>query len=162
MINESLHPSEGCLALIRESEGFEPYPYLCPAGVPTIGYGSTRYEDGRPVQLNDPPITKDRADSIMLVTLVEYAATVRRYVQVPLAQCQFDALVDFAYNVGAKALLQSTLLRLLNIGDYVGASKQFERWVYGAGMKLPGLVKRREMERLLFIGGCQTIVNNHG
>ena len=144
-------PSESCLGLIRRFEGFRSEPYLCPAGVPTIGYGSTRYEDGTKVQLTDEPINKERADVIMLATLrTEYAPAVNRYVRVPITQNQFDALCDFAYNAGAKNLLNSTLLKKLNALDYDGAAGQFERWVYADGRILLGLVHRREAERILF------------
>ncbi len=142
--------SDDCLSLIREFEGFRASPYLCPAGVPTIGYGSTRYATGRPVKMTDQPITMAQADDIMRASLGEYESAVTRYVQVPLHQCQFDALVDFAYNAGTKNLLGSTLLRLLNAGDYPGAAAEFDRWVFGAGKKLPGLVRRRAAERKLF------------
>ena len=64
-----MKPSDNCLAIVRRFEGFRASPYLCPAGVPTIGYGSTRYEDGSKVSLTDPPITQERADQIMLSTL---------------------------------------------------------------------------------------------
>jgi lysozyme len=148
----NMNASDACLRLIREFEGFRAKPYLCPAGIPTIGYGSTRYADGRPVSMEDPPITEEGADLIMRTTLRDYEAAVNRYVQVPLTQGQFDALVDFAYNAGAQNLRKSTLLRLLNAGDYVGAADQFGRWVQGGGRKLPGLVKRRARERQLFLG----------
>ena len=147
-----MNVSEKCLALIREFEGFRSKPYLCPAGVPTIGYGSTRYEDGTPVTLNDEPIDQARANAIMRTTLArEYEPAVQRYVKVPLTQGQYDALVDFAYNAGAKNLLQSTLLKKLNAKNYAGASKEFEKWVYGGGKVLPGLVRRRKAEQALFL-----------
>ena len=147
-----MNVSEKCLALIREFEGFRSKPYLCPAGVPTIGYGSTRYEDGTPVTLNDEPIDQARANAIMRTTLArEYEPAVQRYVKVPLTQGQYDALVDFAYNAGAKNLLQSTLLKKLNSKNYAGASKEFEKWVYGGGKVLPGLVRRRKAEQALFL-----------
>ena len=147
-----MNVSEKCLALIREFEGFRSKPYQCPAGVPTIGYGSTRYEDGTPVTLNDEPIDQARANDIMRTTLArEYEPAVQRYVKVPLTQGQYDALVDFAYNAGAKNLLQSTLLKKLNAKNYAGASKEFEKWVYGGGKVLPGLVRRRKAEQALFL-----------
>ena len=147
-----MNVSEKCLALIREFEGFRSKPYLCPAGVPTIGYGSTRYEDGTPVTLKDGPIDQARANAIMRTTLArEYEPAVQRYVKVPLTQGQYDALVDFAYNAGAKNLLQSTLLKKLNSKNYAGASKEFEKWVYGGGKVLPGLVRRRKAEQALFL-----------
>lgn len=142
--------SERCLDLIRRFEGFRAKPYRCPAGVPTIGYGSTRYADGAHVNLTDPPITEAQADDIMRATLGEYERAVNRYVSVFVNQHEFDALVDFAYNAGAKNLLSSTLLKKLNAGDRKGAAKEFERWVYAGGQILPGLVRRRMAERVLF------------
>lgn len=142
--------SGNCLKIIRDFEGFSAKPYRCPAGVPTIGYGSTRYANGTPVKLTDPPITEAKADEIMRATLNQYEAAVNRYVTVPLNQNQFDALVDFAYNAGAQSLRTSTLLKLLNQGDYAGAAAQFDKWVNGGGKKLPGLVRRRASERKLF------------
>lgn len=145
-----MNASDDCLDLIRRFEGFRSMPYLCPAGVPTIGYGSTRYEDGTPVTLNDAAIERARADQIMRATLTSYEDAVRRYVKVPLTQGQYDALTDFAYNAGPKNLQTSTLLRKLNAGDYAGAAEQFGRWVYGGGQVLMGLVRRRTAERALF------------
>ena len=142
--------SEKCLELIRRFEGFKSKPYRCPAGVPTIGYGSTRYADGTHVNLTDPPITQAQADEIMRQTLGEYESAVNRYVSVSLNQNEFDSLTDFAYNAGAKNLLNSTLLKKLNAGDRKGAAKEFERWVYANGEILPGLVRRRMAERVLF------------
>ena len=144
--------SDDCLELIRQSEDFRAAPYRCPAGVPTIGYGSTRYANGTPVTMQDSPITQAQADAILRATLIEYEQAVNRYV-VAVSQSQFDALVDFAYNAGAQSLRTSTLLRMLNAGDYAGAADQFSRWVYGGGRPLPGLVKRRALERALFSRG---------
>jgi GH24 family phage-related lysozyme (muramidase) len=90
---------------------------------------------------------------IMRATLTTYEDAVKRYVSVNLTQGQFDALVDFAYNVGDQSLCTSTLLKKLNAGDYSGASAEFGKWVNGGGKKLPGLVRRREAERRLFLGG---------
>ena len=143
--------SQKCIELIKRFEGFSAKPYMCPAGVPTIGYGSTRDTDGKAITMQHPPITEAQAKSLLMATLTTYENAVNRYVKVPLNQNQFDALVDFAYNAGAKNLLGSTLLKKLNAGDYAGASKEFSKWVYGGGKKLNGLVKRREAERQLFI-----------
>jgi GH24 family phage-related lysozyme (muramidase) len=142
--------SEKCLELIRRFEGFRSKAYRCPAGVWTIGYGSTRYADGTRVHQSDPPITEAQADDIMRATLGEYERAVDRYVSVFVNQNEFDALVDFAYNAGAKNLLNSTLLKKLNAGDRKGAAKEFERWVYADGQILGGLVRRRMAERVLF------------
>jgi lysozyme len=142
--------SDNCLKIIREFEGFKSKPYLCPAGVPTIGYGSTRYANGTAVKLTDPSITEGQADEIMQATLGQYEDAVNRYVTASINQNQFDALVDFAYNAGAQNLRTSTLLKRLNQGDYAGAAAQFDVWVNGGGKKLPGLVRRRASERTLF------------
>ena len=143
--------SSKCIAMIKLFEGFSSTPYLCPAGVVTIGYGSTRDTDGKPITMKHPAITEAEAASLIRATLVEYENAVNRYVKVVLNQNQFDALVDFAYNAGAKNLLTSTLLKKLNAGDYEGASKEFGKWIYGGGKKLNGLIRRREAERQLFI-----------
>lgn len=147
-----MNVSDKCLSLIRNAEGFSAKPYNCPAGVPTIGFGSTRYADGRSVALSDPAITIAQANEILYATLGQYEAAVNRYVTVPLTQGQFDALVDFAYNAGAQSLRTSTLLRRLNAGDYTGAAGEFSKWVFGGGKPLPGLVKRRAFESALFRG----------
>jgi GH24 family phage-related lysozyme (muramidase) len=143
--------SDKCIQLIKRFEGFSAKPYLCPAGVATIGYGSTRDTDGKPITMAHKPITETEANNLMRATLVTYENAVNRYVKVEINQNQFDALVDFAYNAGAKNLLTSTLLKKLNAGDYTGASKEFSKWVYAGSKKLNGLVRRREAERQLFI-----------
>ena len=148
-----MKPSNKCLAIIREFEGFSPKPYKCPAGVPTIGYGSTRYENGTPVKLTDSVISISRADNILTATLEgEYAPAVRRYVQREINQDQFDALVSFAYNLGTQALRKSALLAKVNRGDFDGAADEFAKWIYANGQQLPGLVRRRKAEADLFRG----------
>ena len=142
--------SQKCIDLIHQFEGFRETPYKCPAGVPTIGYGSTRYADGTPVKLTDKAITREQADAIMRTTLKEYEDAVNRYVSVALNQNEFDALTDFAYNAGAQNLRKSTLLSKLNSDDRKGAAKEFDRWVHSNGQLLPGLVRRRMAERMLF------------
>jgi lysozyme len=146
-----MQASDNCLNLIKQSESFRSKPYLCPAGMPTIGYGSTRYADGTPVKLSDPPITQDQAEEIMRATLGNYEDAVNRYVVVPINQNQFDSLVDFAYNAGTQNLKTSTLLKKLNQGQYDQAANEFGKWVYGGGKKLGGLIKRRGVERDLFV-----------
>ena len=144
--------SDKGVALIKQFEGFRSKPYLCPAGVPTIGYGSTYYPDGKKVTLRDNPVTEADATAMLRSMLVRYENGVDRYVQVPITQGQFDALVSFAYNVGLSALKGSTLLRLVNERNFVGAAAQFSRWNRAGGKVLPGLTRRREAERKLFVG----------
>lgn len=142
--------SQKCIDLIKRFEGFSAKPYLCPANVPTIGYGSTRYENGNAVKLGDAAIDEARAIGIMRSALKSYEADVLRYLKVPVNQNQFDALVDFAYNCGSKNLLKSTLLAKVNAGDFKSASIQFDSWIYANGKKLSGLINRRKAERALF------------
>ena len=151
-VQGKMRASDACLKLIRDFEGFRAKPYRCPADVPTIGFGSTRYEGGKAVTMADPEITVARALELLRVTLQEYAGVVNRLVKVPLKQCQFDALVSLTYNIGARNLGESTLLRKLNEGNYTAPVFEFSRWTRGGGVVLPGLVKRREAEAKLFMG----------
>lgn len=143
--------SKAGVDLIKRFEGFQAAPYLCPAGVPTIGYGSTRWDDGRPVTLQDQPVTEQEATRLLLLTLPQFERGVTGLVTVELTQNQFDALVSFAYNLGLGNLGNSTLLKRVNARDFLGASDEFPRWVRSAGKILPGLVARREAERKLFL-----------
>ena len=144
-------PSSQCIDLIKQFEGFRASPYLCPANIPTIGFGNTHYADGTAVSLQDTPITEAQAEDLLAKSLEWYAESVNRFVQVTINQNQFDALVDFAYNAGAQNLCTSTLLAKLNAGDFAGAADEFGKWVHGGGQILPGLVKRRAAERSLFL-----------
>lgn len=139
---------EPAAALCRHFEGFRARPYLCPAGVPTIGYGSTYYEDGRRVALEDTPMDEAAARALLMCELVHtYAAGVARLCPALLAfQGPFNAAVDFAYNLGVGRLQTSTLRRRLNAQDWDGARQQLRLWTRGGGRVLPGLVRRREAE----------------
>ena len=132
------------LDLIKQFEGLYLNSYRCPAGIPTIGYGHTAG-----VAMGQT-ITQQQADDYLRRDVRQFERAVSRQVTVPLTQGQFDALVSFAFNLGEGALAQSTLLRLLNAGDYAGAAAQFDRWNKAAGRVLPGLVRRRAAERALF------------
>lgn len=137
--------------LIKHYEGLRIKPYRCSAGVPTIGYGSTYYPDGIKVTMVDRPITEEEAETLLAATLLPFEREIDRMVTVPLSQGQFDALVSFSFNLGSAALRGSTLLKKLNQGDKDGAAIQFGAWVKAAGQVLPGLVKRRESERKMFL-----------
>jgi len=141
------------LSLIRQAEGLRlrAYPDPGTGGDPwTIGIGTTRYPDGRKVRRGDT-CTPQQADKYLAHDLQGFERDVAAMVTVPLTGNQFSALVSFAYNVGAPALRSSTLLRLLNAGDYAGAANQFLRWNRAAGRVFPGLVRRRAAERDLFL-----------
>lgn len=146
-----MQTSKAGLDLIKRFEGFKAAPYLCPANKPTIGYGSCVYADGKPVTLKDAPITEAEADALLADTLGQYERAVTKAAKVPISQGMFDALVSFAYNVGAANMASSTLIRKLNAGDIKGAAAEFDRWVYGGGVRLKGLTKRRDAEQALFL-----------
>lgn len=134
------------------------YPYICPAGYPTQGYGTVYRPDGRKVTMQDPPITKEVAKLWLVIELTNtYAPGVLRQCPglLPLALLEndwrkFNAIVDFAYNLGVGRLQTSTLRRKINALDWDGAQQELMRWVRGGGRVLPGLVKRRQAEVALF------------
>lgn len=132
------------LALCRRFEGFFPHPYLCPAGVPTIGYGSTRYLDGRAVRLTDPPITRELAERMLVQSILTiYLPAVRRLCPGIDSPRRLAALIDWTYNLGAGQLRASTLRRRVNAGDWARVPGEIRRWNRGGGRVLPGLVLRR-------------------
>lgn len=133
--------------LITKWEGLRLKPYLCSAGVATIGYGSTRYENGKGVKLTDPQITKERANELFELTIDKYEKAVFTLGPDELTQNQFNALVSFAYNLGVTALANSTLMRKVNanLNDPTIAA-EFRKWVNAGGKKVEGLVNRREDE----------------
>ena len=144
--------SENGLKLIKKFEGLSLKPYLCSAGVPTIGWGNTFYENMKKVTLQDEPITEERANSLFnfLVT-TNYVNVVNRLVIVDINQNQFDALVSFVYNLGSGNFEKSTLLKKVNQEDFIGASLEFEKWNRSSGKVLNGLTKRRLSEKELFL-----------
>lgn len=144
-------PSNNCYNLIKKYEGFSEKPYKCSAGVPTIGYGSTFYLNGNKVTMKDSPISEEVALSILFSVVEDFSKKVEKLLNVSVNQNQFDALVDFAYNLGIGNLQKSTLLKLVNNKDFVGASKQFKLWNKANGKVLNGLTKRRKEEEELFL-----------
>ena len=144
--------SEAGIAFI---EGFEQYcakPYRCPAGVATIGFGSTRYANGSPVKMTDPSLTLPGAVQLLANTLGLFEKAVNQAIRVPMTQGQFDSFCSLAYNIGTGAFALSTLVSKFNAGDAVGASLEFPRWNKASAVVLPGLVRRREAERKMFLG----------
>lgn len=139
------------IELIKKYEGFRSKPYMCPAGVPTIGYGATYYPNKERVRMTDPEVSEAQAVDMLKSMLKNYEAGVNRYVQRTLSQNQFDALVSFAYNLGVGALQKSTLLKKVNINPCDSAIKgEFNKWVRANGRVLSGLVKRRKEEAELY------------
>jgi lysozyme len=141
------------LDLIKAFEGFKSETYKCPAGVLTIGYGTTRYPNGKTVQVEDE-VSEQQAEAFLLYDCNKFSQDVDRLVKVPLNQNQKDALISFCYNLGTGAFAGSTMLKLLNQGDYKAAAQEFPKWnkatIDGVKQVLPGLTRRRQEEKLLF------------
>ena len=146
--------NEQGLALIKEFEGCRLEAYLCPAGVPTIGYGHTKTAKMGMV------ITEARAETLLRDDLKDAEAAVNRLVTTPINENQFSALVSFVFNIGASVALggepgafdRSTLLSLLNANAEMDiVANQLLRWNKAGVRELPGLTRRRQAERALFL-----------
>lgn len=138
-------------ALLKRFEGLRLQRYLCPAGVPTIGYGTTHWFDGGPI----PPgavITPEQAERFLVRDVSRFELGVYRLVRGLPPECH-AALTSFSYNLGLGALAGSTLLRRVRAERWDDAAEQFQRWVFAGGKRLSGLVRRREAERVLFMEG---------
>lgn len=135
------------LDIIKHFEGLKLSAYYCPAGKLTIGYGHT----GKDV-FSGQRITVQQAEDLLKKDVERFEKAVERLVTVDLSQEQFDALVSFTYNLGEGALAKSTLLKVLNRGEYSKAAGQFDHWCNSGGKELKGLVARREAEEQLFLG----------
>lgn len=134
-------------AMCRKFEGLRLAPYRCPAGVPTIGYGSTRYPNGKAVSMDDAPITEDQADDMLMLHLkTQCMPSVLGLVPDVDTPGRLAAMLDFVFNLGAGRFASSSFARKASRGDWDGAKVEVKRWVYSNGKVLPGLKKRREAE----------------
>lgn len=138
--------NEAGINLIKSFESLRLNSYLCPAKVWTIGYGHT----GKNIK-KGMTITEEQANDYLKNDLVYFENIVSKSVEVDLNENQFSALVSFVFNIGEGSFLASTLLKLLNNGDYKGAAEQFLRWNKSNGKVLPGLTRRRKEEVELFL-----------
>lgn len=138
---------EVAAALARRFEGCRLRPYLCPAGVPTIGYGATRYPGGLAVCLLDPPITHEIANDMLLhsVRTIYLPAVLKLCTGIDSTE-RLAAIIDFTFNLGAGSLKASTLRKRIKAGRWEDVPKEMRKWVKGGGKVLSGLVKRREAE----------------
>jgi lysozyme len=139
------------LDLIASFEGLRLKPYLCSAGVPTIGYGNTYYEDGTKVAMSNPAISKERAVLLLKLIVKDFEDIVNKYVKKDLTQNQFNSLVSLVYNIGGGNFKASTLLKLvINNPNDANIAKQFLRWnkarVNNVLTEIKGLTKRRIKE----------------
>jgi lysozyme len=152
-------PQEG-VAMCEKWEGWHKAlpdgrakPYLCPAKVPTIGFGSTYWDDGRKVKLTDEAITKEVGRQLLLRQLQSYAACVDRTIKVPMHPYMRAAAISLCYNIGTGAFAKSTLARRINAREWSGCTEAFCRYKIGGGRVLTGLLARRQDEAGLFMRG---------
>ena len=137
--------------VIKQFEGFRSKPYLCPAKVPTIGYGATYYPGGKKVTMTDSAINESKAIEILSNMMESYENAVNKYCTSAINQNQFDALVSFTYNLGAGNLKSSTLLKKVNLNPNDPTIKtEFMKWTKAGGKVLTGLVRRRTAESELY------------
>ena len=141
-------------SICRRFEGLYLKPYLCPAGVPTIGYGATFYQDGKKVSLRDKPITREQAEDLLMYHLKQY------FLKEVLLLCytldtesKTASILDFAFNVGLGNLKISTLRKRILAKNWEDVPNQLMRWNKAQGKVLKGLTLRREAEKVLFILG---------
>jgi len=143
--------SQRGIDLIKKYEGLKLAPYLCPANIPTIGYGSTFYSNGVKVKMTDAHITEGKASELLRNLLITFEKGVDSFTTDLVSQNQFDALVSFAYNCGLSNLKSSTLIKKVNINPNDPTIKaEFLKWNRGGGRVIPGLSKRRQEEADLY------------
>jgi lysozyme len=143
--------SKNGIDLITKFEGFKSRPYLCPSGIPTIGYGNTYYPDGMKVKISDPPVNENQANELLKSILSKFESGVNQCLIKSINQNQFDALVSFAFNIGMGNFKKSTLLKKVNINPVDPTIKnEFLRWNKSGGKVLNGLIRRRESEYSLY------------
>ena len=135
------------LDLIKKYEGFSATVYVCPAGYPTVGYGHVV----RPNEDYSSPVSEAEAELLLRKDAQTAQNAVLRLITVSLTDGQFDALVSFTYNLGGGALQRSTLRSKVNREEHDDVPAEFMKWVWAGGRKLPGLIKRRRAEALLYM-----------
>ena len=157
-----MEPSTKALDIIRFFEASNKCrlkAYLDTGGVPTIGWGTTAYPNGKKVKLGDT-CTEDEANQWLSHDVKDSVASINRLVKVQISQPMFDALVSFVYNLGTGQFAKSTLLKLINSSNFTDAADQFPRWRFDNGKEQAGLSKRRAAEQKLFMQGVKQIRNS--
>ncbi len=140
-----MRASNKCLDIIKACEGYSATPYICPAGYLTIGYGHLLKDK------TVKSVTREEAETLLRSDVVSAENAVNRLVKVRLTQNQFDALVDFVYNLGAGAFQRSTLRQVVNREEHEDVPEQLVKWCYAGGRRLQGLLHRRQLEATLYV-----------
>ena len=137
--------------LIKQFEGYSDRPYLCPAGIPTIGFGNTYYPNGIKVKLTDKQITRDYANEMLAFVADNFAKEVLKSITSIITQNQLNALTAFAYNLGMTNFRNSSLLKKVNANPNDPSIKEeFLKWNKSNGKILQGLINRRRAEANLY------------
>ncbi len=137
--------------LIKQYEGYSDRPYLCPAGIPTIGFGNTYYPNGSKVKLTDKQITREYANEMLQFVADNFAKEVSKSIKSIISQNQLNALTSFAYNLGMTNFRNSTLLKKVNANPNDPTIKEeFLKWNKSNGKILQGLINRRRAESNLY------------
>ena len=155
IMGEGMKCNQAGVSLIMEFESFFSKPYLCPANVPTIGYGATFYPNGKKVSLSDSPITKDQAKEFLAHDLRKEEDNLNNFIKelnISLNENQFSALISFAYNLGFGKIASpsSTVNRGLKSGDHALTCHGMSLYNRAAGKVLRGLERRRKAEIALY------------
>lgn len=153
-----MNPSSKALDLLKSVEKKAIKPYLCSAGVPTISYGVTCYENGQPVKLTDPEISEERCEQLFSNNLKKYVKCVNEVIRKPMTQQQFDAFLFMCYNAGIGAFSRPAKVALFfNAGDMAKVKewwpKSFITSKNTGDKPVPGLVNRRKCEWDIFENG---------
>ena len=144
-----------CIPNIKQFEGFRAATYQDSAGIPTIGYGTIEYPNGKAVTMHDPSITEQQATVYLRHQMSQKSAAIAPALQRRASLHQAAAMLSLTYNIGTAAFKGSTVLRKYNVGDLPDAADAFllwdKAWVDGQLVVVPGLLKRRQLERTIFL-----------
>ena len=144
-----------CMPIIEQFEGFKAAPYKDSVGIATIGYGTIKYPDGKPVTMNDPAITEAQATTFLSFEMSLKSKAIAPLLQKPATLHQAAAMLSLAYNIGTGAFQDSTVLKKFNAGDIPGSADAFLMWdkgtVNGQKVVIDGLHNRRVAERSIFL-----------
>lgn len=138
------------LEKIKRFEELRLKPYNDVGDLPTIGYGHLIRPD-EDYLLSPNGISEAKAESLLVADLAAAERAVKTLVDVPLTQSQYDALVSLVFNIGASAFATSTMLKLINQGDYNGAAAEFQKWNKVNKREVAGLTARRALEQQTFL-----------
>lgn len=146
------------IEILKKFEGIKLKPYLDSGGIPTIGIGTTIYDNGKKVTMKDPAISVQRAEDLLKNHVASLEKAITSLVKVTVSDDQFSALICLVYNIGIGAFTNSTLLKVLNLGQYDKAADQFLVWNKVNSKVVDGLTKRRESEKTLFVSSNKAVV----